>query len=326
MMKNIFLHVGQYKTGTTALQKYLLENMDYLETHGIFFCSSYRYFKSKRYHYPNGSLGFVFNFLDKDMSWYETKQDEIELILEKTLQDIKNTICPTVLISSEHLFDIPTENLKKIRDLLTQVADNVYVIMYLRDLIPYVNSSYIQRVTAGNLETIPFETFLKSCSKKPELQYDYYKNVKRFESVFSKEKLIIKHYGSNLYSGNIVKDFFQILGKEIVRTVGNENSNPSATVAECFRRLCIEHSGKRDISRINRFIRNNIALFQFGSRSYIGASSAKLLENNFQEDHKKISNEFGIPLAFEYNNLKQNDLKLTNEETGQFVQLIKHLL
>ena len=174
-MKKIFLHVGQYKTGTTALQKYLLESMEYLETQGIFFCSAYRYLKSRKYLAPNGSFYFGLNFVDKKMDWIDYKTEEISLVFEKTLQDIENTTCPNVLISTEHLFDTTTENLEKLRDSLISISNDVYVVLYLRDLIQYVNSSYIQRVTTGDKEIRTFKTFLENLIEEPELQYDYYK-------------------------------------------------------------------------------------------------------------------------------------------------------
>tara|TARA_A100001015_G_scaffold140340_1_gene155703 strand:- start:411 stop:1388 length:978 start_codon:yes stop_codon:yes gene_type:complete len=325
-MKKIFLHVGQYKTGTTALQKYLLENIQYLEKHGIFFCSAKRYFNSQKFLFPNGSLYFGMNFIDKRPIWIDYKKDEIDAIYEKTLQDIENTICPNVLISTEHLFDTTTEKLEKLRDSLSAISNEVYVIIYLRDLIPYVNSSFIQRVSGGNNETDSYELFLKRVVEKSELQYDYYVNLKRFETVFSKKKLIVKHFGSNLYGGNIVKDFFQILGKEVVKTAQDENRNPSATAAECFRRFNRAYSGKQDINKIRNFMNKNIEKFQFGTKSFVGANSASLLKKKFQKDHKKITDEYDIPLSFKIDNLQAADLKISIEERDEFLQKIKHLL
>ena len=167
---------------------------------------------------------------------------------------------------------------------------------------------------------------MENLIEEPELQYDYYKNLKRYEAVFSKEKLIIKHFGSNLYGKNIVKDFFQILGKEVVKTVGNENKNPSAAAAECFRKFCIEYSKTESPQKIRIFMRNNCEKFQFGTKNYMGTSSAKLIEKRFKEDHKKIADEYNIPLSFKYDYHQVSDLKLSIAESSQFVQLVKHLL
>ena len=35
------------------------------------------------------------------MDWIDYKTEEISLVFEKTLQDIENTICPNVLISTD---------------------------------------------------------------------------------------------------------------------------------------------------------------------------------------------------------------------------------
>ena len=102
--------------------------------------------------------------------------------------------------------------------------------------------------------------------------------------------------------------------------------NPSAAAAECFRKFSIEYSKTKSPAKIRSFMRNNVEKFQFGSQKYIGSSSAKLIEKKFKEDHKKITDEYNIPLSFEYDNHQVSDLKLSIEESNQFVQTIKHLL
>ena len=58
----------------------------------------------------------------------------------------------------------------------------------------------------------------------------------------------------------------------------------------------------------------------------MGTSSAKLIEKRFKEDHKKIADEYNIPLSFKYDYHQVSDLKLSIAESSQFVQLVKHLL
>ncbi|GAA6135645.1 hypothetical protein NBRC116188_24350 [Oceaniserpentilla sp. 4NH20-0058] len=181
-MKNVILHVGHGKTGSSYLQSVLALNTSYLLDAGILYPDHRSLSKAAKGLISSGNQGSL----------------DIEMI-EKADQN-------TVLFSGEALF------LKMLKgDLLEALSKNykLKVIMYTRDVIDNAISRWAQEVKrSGGTQDI--DTYLNTVSVGP-----YPKVVEWIEK--SKElnfELVLKNY--SLHEKDLAAEFFSdVIGKDI---------------------------------------------------------------------------------------------------------------
>ena len=137
--KICFLHIGVPKTGSTALEKFLLHNRDALKKHG--------------WKYPDVSirgsghhdLAFL---IGGDYPKWATPQDRpLEDIVGELLYKVAE--CDRMILSSENFYLYPRP--AKTEKILTQAgfpAENVKVIVYVRRQDEILMSWYNQAVKA----------------------------------------------------------------------------------------------------------------------------------------------------------------------------------
>lgn len=164
-MPTLFLHIGQHKTGTKSLQRFLSINRKLLYRNGII--------------YPN-FLGIppchhfarYFGFGDKTNTSEETI--EVEKIIQKTKIDAL-TNQKDIVISSEILFsNVTIEKLSNIKD---EFCDfDIKIICFLRRQDTYAESFYCQMIKMGR--TYTFNEFMKNSN------FDWNVNLTKYEKVF----------------------------------------------------------------------------------------------------------------------------------------------
>ena len=106
-MKRAVLHIGTEKTGTTSIQRFLLNNVQTLSDKGYLFPSSCEYLSNRnlviyaKQDVPNGYLGSQLDFSDGKENW----NSEFVSLHKKEVKEFQadGYVDPTVIYSSEHL-------------------------------------------------------------------------------------------------------------------------------------------------------------------------------------------------------------------------------
>ena len=191
-MQQLILHIGRHKTGTTALQYSFVQNAGALTDAGV--------------HYPEAGRDWVAHhdianrIADPDL---RPAQDEL---VSGFLEEIRDCGKPTVLVSSEGFQRCDPKIVKKVFQ-----GFKISVVVYLREQVSYLQSSYLQAIHAenyhGSIEEYerdvfgaPYPHFLA-----PWLQSMGRKRV--IARIFSREFMT---------SGDVVTDFFQsVLGETL---------------------------------------------------------------------------------------------------------------
>jgi len=206
-MKNLYLHIGFHKTGTSALQEYLNENREELEEKGIF------YPKSLNNKYP-GNVDLSWALKKEPPKWSSiTNSQEKEKIISYYLHQIKNTECNDIIISSEDfsLLDNEISSIEKIKTIFNNY--NIKIIAYIREPKEFIFSLYAHAVRE-KVVTSSFEEYL--LNKYNFRASDFALRLLPWQKVFGKEKLIIKKYNKNSFTnGNLIEDFFHAINLEL---------------------------------------------------------------------------------------------------------------
>jgi len=187
MNNTIYIHIGDYKTGSTAIQRFLYLNREKL--------------KELRYLYPG-------NVASHGLLLYELKGDtnigvSDPSLSSRIIDEIRNNREHNVIISSENLSnhkvpDTP-DVLKKFLMPFLEAGYTIKIILYCRRQDHRLESAYKQFVK--NPETrftlSPEEFFEKSKAR------DYYQILENWRKVFSRENIKVR-----IYEKEQLKDIF----------------------------------------------------------------------------------------------------------------------
>nr|NQU92548.1 hypothetical protein [Bacteroidota bacterium] len=195
-MKELFIHTGVHKTGTTALQSFLYNNRDVL-------------LKKHNIRYPK---------LDKDQFYFQ--HNYLATLLKQSKHDEFATLIKSfvpmsgrILLSSESFSG--HQKIPKGMGLVKNLFDRVKVIVYLRRQDLWIETIYKQLIKMDHIRvTDPFEIWLDQFLKKPKGIYlcDWMKILEPWVEVFGEENIIVRAYEKIQFSGGtVVKDFLNVL-------------------------------------------------------------------------------------------------------------------
>lgn len=192
-MKRFLLHIGRHKTGTSSLQHFLFLNRAQLEAQGLY--------------YPKSGLAQVAHH---DIARHlHVKQRQAlpppeRRRLAQTMRALREEISPrtdTVLLSSEAFQNCQPQWLAA-----HFVPQDTRVVVYIREQVDYLVSSYQQKVHATG-----YAASLAEYADEVAINYDAF--LTRWERVFGRERVQVRAYSrTRLVEGDIVADFGGVLG------------------------------------------------------------------------------------------------------------------
>jgi len=192
MIKNIFIHIGVHKTGSTSIQQMMGRNREILTKHGIL----YPVFKARRANIFNHSVPYVSMF-KKNPEIYPfnqlnnfTTQTEIEKLHQRYDEQFKEQINQfegdALILSGEGISAFTLEELKKFNSYLFQNSSpkvNIQVIMFCRSPLQRFRSIAGYKIRSRG-STLIHET------EKEHYPIGYYKKrIWDFSEVFGKEMI-----------------------------------------------------------------------------------------------------------------------------------------
>jgi hypothetical protein len=207
-MKQIFLHIGTSKTGTTSLQFFLHNNREHLSKLGYLYPS-----QNKTHH------NLAFTLLGDSKADYQTDT------WEDVLTEIGNSQQNNIVISSEFFSEI--NNVDSIEQIATYLAKyQIKIIVYLKRQDKKVESNFNQLMKTGVYAgTVDF--FLKQTGKP-----NYLKLLDRWSRIFGRENIIVRPLEKEQIP-NIYQDFLKNIGivsfDEFIKT---EDRNIKPNIAQ----------------------------------------------------------------------------------------------
>lgn len=253
-MGKIFLHIGTFKTGSTALQFDMHLNRRCLLENGFYYGD---YFDNYYLH-SNLCYGLLKEALVEEGMYEKYKSHPRFLHVAENPDDIIANISKhslenmNIIISSEAFFadafrtlvglhtilsvqekrKINTYMRKRLRELLFSLSDQVVIVCYLRRQDLFIEAQYNQYCKniwySDRDESLPeFEEFVM-CNP---IELNYFTVLEEWREIFDTAEFIVKPYEKNAFRKDLISDFYtDILGinveevnhfKKIDRKQGN---------------------------------------------------------------------------------------------------------
>lgn len=298
--KELIIHVGTHKTGTSSIQSSLYACRNKMLSHYFDFGE------------PNHSHVMASIFLDDPYSYhFHRKLDRSKFFVddyiaswksELSLQ-IKNSEKEKFIISAEDLCVLKKEELSRMKVFLEKFFLSVNVICYLRPPVSYMQSYFQQRLKGGVIDL------------EPEKLYPNYRRiVDKFFGVFGEKKCeFIKFSPECLVGGDVVVDFMHRIGdKGDVKSLKvNESMSAEATALLFIYRNFNDSQGVGVSAAENN--RRVISLLEtFGKKKFLfGKKYYNFVSENKSHDIAWLNKKTGV--------LMEEDFKEFGDEAVYFV-------
>jgi hypothetical protein len=294
--KTIYLHIGTPKTGTTSIQGYLASNEEQLYAEG------YLLPKVSRNNHNSNHIKLTNYALNEDRSIQirvicktNTKKEVLEFreqFYQKLRAEIKEFSGDYVILSNEHCYRSLTNHaeISRLKDLFDGLADQIKVIVYLREQSDMLCSRYSTELKNNNTNKI------KKIESFRDFDFlDYNQRLKAWEEVFGIENITLKIFDrGKLYQGDVISDFCNTLNmpRYDYQPVFL-NTSLNAKQAE-FLRIINTHIGKLEGKKGIR-IRHQLNLLV--TQTHIESPSVSALIN---KDYLDVYDESNKELAKRY--------------------------
>ena len=192
-MKTIYLHVGNFKTGSSAIQKYCSDNRKELIDCGVDYINTARP-RSNPTNHGMIPLSLQLKYGTFTPSWYDDN-DSFEVVSADVKRAIDDSPCNTIIISSEEFYRIPGLQKNTALDMLNDLrrlfkGNNVKVLMYVRPPLDMLKSWY-NEINKANKPSRRFADFFFVLNKSILLPG---KNTSFWREGFGNDSIAIEPY------------------------------------------------------------------------------------------------------------------------------------
>lgn len=276
--KKLYIHIGTHKTGTTAIQKVLKENVKSLKKENITYIPLVDQTKKLKYvnkverELVSSNKKFLLSFFKKNKKskcfiW------SFEGFSGDPLKGYNNS-------------EVIAESLRKI----TQ-GINVKIIVYLRKQDQFIESLYTQMIHQG--ESYNFEYFIKRFKND---DFNWYLFLNNYSKYFGKENIIVKQYDKEILKKRkgIINDFIGIIGVQNLKIKKNKmiaNKGYSRNALEIAKILNPKlNDDEKKVLR--KFLKTQFSKKPFENYTYWNENHKKLLMNNISNSNSKVAKEY----------------------------------
>lgn len=227
MRKTLYIHIGHYKTGTTALQVFLTDNARRLRRAGV------DYPTALQNHQKHSKLAFsIYRAagVEKLMHGYNDPTPPTEVWAE-LFRVVRTSTSPAVLVSSEEFIRMGShpKAVEILHDILAPMRDefDIRIIAYLRAPQAHLRSWYNQLIKMRR----PVPDFNTALTKVMEpVHYDYALALQPWIDIVGPKAMILRAYHADLREGHRhYQEFLDIFGVKVTSagwSMPDEDSNP----------------------------------------------------------------------------------------------------
>jgi hypothetical protein len=214
-MATVYLHIGTPKTGTTAIQNFLMNNNEILNKHGICFPDfGLRY---SQIGLPRNAHFMLAPYIDENGERSHCQPArEYEPTLDK-IAELAHSY-DTIILSDEAIWRGSSNRedfWPRLKNDFAKRNLDLKIIVYLRRQDLWVQSFWAQKIKRGL--TFTFQGYLDHI-KQIQYPVDYYEYMELLSSIFGKDALIIRLYEKEQYQGTqhtLISDFLNIFHLEL---------------------------------------------------------------------------------------------------------------
>lgn len=195
-MATLYMHIGSSKTGTSAIQIFLGENMKALEEQGIAF--------------PIFDIQYPTIRKQRNAHFMVDKTEEQDANYEHILEQIKELAAKNerIILTDESIWNNP-KNVKRFSKDMKEAGIELKLVVYLRRQDLYLQSQWAQNVKENM--TIDFYNY----TKQFRIKMNYYEQLCKLRDIVGAENLLVRPYEKQQFAeGNLLIDFMKTVGIE----------------------------------------------------------------------------------------------------------------
>lgn len=190
-MKTIYLHIGHYKTGTSAFQRYCSDNARALKENGYLYPPVARP-KNNRTNHGDLSLTLAAKHGFVPPAWYSDEK-HVDDVYQEFLECVRGAEQDKILVSSEEFLQLALRQdsdaaLSELRDRMDDF--DVNILFCIREPLSLLKSWY-NEVNKGGHGTRNFTVFFRNLNPNFLGQHLVYE---RFAEVFGADRMIVRTY------------------------------------------------------------------------------------------------------------------------------------
>lgn len=273
--KNVFLHVGIGKTGTTALQKNLFKT---------------RQANSSKYFYPNiGIQDAGHRQLAKENQ--KKIPENIRKMYQLIINNFKRVNTPNMIISSEFLYTMKPGFIKELSEIFNKF--DTKIIFSIRNQLDLIPSVFLEWVKDG----LDYENTINSFYESHKESFDFEGKASVWIKYFGEQALIFKLYDKNLIKENITLDFLNSININNCSGFSNADYNPS--ILPEFAKF-LTFLDKWQVKKQTRY--KLVKRLIFLSSKFKNSSKSKILNKKLKQRIIKNHRESNIRIANKYLN------------------------
>jgi hypothetical protein len=306
MKKTLFLHLGQGKTGSTAIQHFLSSNDELLLSKG------YHYIRTLRdkggAHHPLAFMLFHKRYHTLPLragGRYVRQRDEL---LRAFSDEIAASVSPSIILSSEAFLHITPEPVYDLLDLFSRISPGIGVkgIVYIRSTTKRFLSQAAQTIKYSDTDTND-ERLCGMGRRLADGLTEFKQGLDAFAARVGKKNLIFRKYGKSYFEGNtIFSDILGALGVEFTDEYNLPQRLINKSLESCetlyfkdvLNRLKLKTSEETIVEQLFEWEESNEArpfCFPMSIRSHIETEAAGyrryMLENYLTPDFEEVLDE-----------------------------------
>ena len=294
-LKNIYLHVGGDKAGSTTIQRFFDANRDKLAEAGYYYAKDVSHYLLAGFFSHHPMLLDAYRVQGIRYDEESVKRMACEYV-DDLISDLRSGEYHTLILSYEGFLGLTEEEMHSLKHFLLEWSDNVSVIYYLRPHLSYATSAMSQRVRLG-------ET---AWGAHPPITI-YMPRLKILKNVFGRSALSLRRFSrADLLGGDVLQDFTAQINmpKTLVGNLdvtvpkANESlAEEAILIGSAIARLLKPVSGPigADFNKIFCPVLERIK----GRRYRLSKLQIEVIQRATKRDIKGVSREFGIDLGME---------------------------
>ena len=284
-MRELFLHIGYPKTGTTSLQRFLATNAEALQRAGVLYPRTGRHGDA---HY---GVNFALGIADYDRPAGLEKSTTIgpDLAAEAAA-----AACQRIVISSEYFITAGHPERQRIKALFA--GYQVRILCYLRRHDHAFESAYAQAIktVAAPPWKGTIESFILYHQGKGTVSYEYLGVLRQWAELFGREAMIVRPFEAAQNQPDIFADFLSVIGvPDGTGFVRPPRENPSVGPRTAAAIALVRRTGLPDAAKRHTVGQLVAAERQAGGRAhYLSPVMREAVIRRYLHSYRQIAREF----------------------------------
>ena len=292
MKKNIFIHIGPHKTGTSTIQHGLFLNEKFLKTQGVLCPKVGRPFPTTAAHH---NLAWELLKREPPNDRYNPKFGNWKKFLRSMKRVTKQE---NVVISSEEFCEMKLSQIQELGNILSDY--NVKIIIYLRRQDQILQSLWVEIVKNGySAEVDSFYDWLQKYKYNyPNMNYSTL--IKNWSRVFGEENMIIRILEKSQIENTLFYDFLSAININSTNYIEPPNANvsPGVRTIEAIRLI------KRNIkfNRMPKRLWNKLVSFiiNYGNENGWDHQKVNYISDDLSKEIMKVHEDRNMYIANEF--------------------------